>query len=367
MRKNFSYSLAGKDDMLDTIVASFDTLINDTLDSKSDTAEYKARNKTFNESIIKYCMETAGKDYTGLDMLKNPMNTKNTSFKETFDTVISQIITPVLPKVVSEKYKTLYDVHQVGFGDNGIYQVKSNELFIINDSAEGLARGGVQTVHDTEYSIRATKRSLSIAVDWYLVAANAMDWGSFGVKIARSFEAYISNSVIKSLTSVISTDAGRKQHGIGGYYANGFSDDNWLTLEKNVSAVNGGAQTYALGTKIGLKDVLPESTKGFQFDETSAIVRKGFLPDYKGVPLIEIDNALLPQTINSTPVSAVSDQYIYFLAMGAHKPVHIVIEGNTITVSNDPLRSVDNRYVMTIDVRIGIDVVVGSKFGILMK
>lgn len=367
MRKNFSYSLEGKDEMLDTIVKSFDALVDDTLDRKSDTDEYKSRNKTFNESIIKFCMESAGKEYTGLDMLKNPMNTKNASFKENFDTVISQIISPILPKVVSEKYKTIYDVHQVGFGDNGKYQVQSNELFIINDSAEGIARGGVQTIHDTEYTIRASKRSLSIGVDWYLVASNVMDWGSFGVKIARSFEAYISNSVIKALTSVISTDAGRKQHGIGGYYANGFSDDNWLTLDKNVSAVNGGAQTYALGTKIGFKDVYPDSTKGFRFNETSEIVKNGFLPDYKGVPLIEIDNALLPQTINSTPVSAVSDQYIYFLAMNAYKPVHIVIEGNTITVANDPMRSVDNRYVMTIDVRIGVDVVVGSKFGILMK
>ena len=45
------------------------------------------------------------------------------------------------------------------------------------------------------------------------------------------------------------------------------------------------------------------------------------------------------------------------------KKIKVVIEGNNVVVAQDPLYSVDHTYGMTVDMRIGMDVVVGSKFG----
>lgn len=368
MSRVYTFANAGKDVVLDQLVSSFGELV-DARNARNfqKTEEYLEKNKTFSEALTKYCFENTGVEYEGLEMLKNPMNVGRTSFKETFDAVIAQIITPVMPKVTSDKYMDLADVAQVGFGDNALYQVESNEMFIINEAAEGIARGGIQTLYNTEYSVRATKKTVTVGVDWYQVVSNVHDWGLWGLKIAKSYEAYITAAIIKALTGVVKTADGRNSIGIGGYFANGMDDKNWMTLRRNVSLANGGAPVYALGTSIGLADVLPSATGGFRFGWDDPNVTKGYLPMYKDVALVEIDNALQPNTINNSPVGIVPDNMIFMIAMGSYKPVKLVFEGSTVTVEHDGVHRADNVYDMTIDMRIGVDVIAGSKFGVLIK
>lgn len=367
MRHNFSYRLAGQNSTIDDMVTSFSALVDCAASKDKNVEEYKANNKLFSEAIVKFCVESANREYTGLDMVKDPMVTINSVFKDTFATVISQIITPLVPKVTSERYSSLYDVTQVGFGDNASYIVESNELFIVNEGAEGIARGGQQTIANNEYTVNAHKRTISVGVDWYHVASGKMDWGVFGLKVAKSFENYINASVIKALTSVVSDEAARTSKGIGGYYANGITNTNWMTLAQNVSLVNGGASVYALGTKIGLSEVMPSAEQGFRFGSSDPLVVHGTLPLYLDVPMIEIDNALNPYTINGIPATIVDDNYIYFIAMGTDKPVKVVFEGNQVTVAQDPMTSNDRTFGMTVEMRLGTDVIVGNKFGVLMK
>ena len=256
----------------------------------------------------------------------------------------------------------MYDVVQVGGGDNAKYTVESNELFIVNDIAEGILRGGVQTAYNTEYTVQARRKQLAIYVDWYHVAAGKLDWGKMGQKIGVSYAAYVQGMVVKAMANSITNAA---EHGIAGYIANGMSDTNWVTTSRNVQLANGGAAVYALGTKVALMEVLPEesATSGFRYWEDSAIIRDGFLPSYKGVPLVELSNALVPNTINDTPQVVVPDDIIYMIPMGWNKPVHVVIEGNTVTVERTHLETADHTMTLALDVRIGVDVVVGSKYG----
>jgi len=111
------------------------------------------------------------------------------------------------------------------------------------------------------------------------------------------------------------TPAMAAKQGISGYIANGFSDANWLATARNVELANGGSAVYALGTKIALQNVLPaaSATSAFRYLEDSAIVKKGFLPAYKEVPMIELGNALVPNTINGVPQTVVSDKIIYMI------------------------------------------------------
>lgn len=199
-------------------------------------------------------------------------------------------------------------------------------------------------------------------VDWYHVASGKNDWGRICQKTGMSFAMYVQGKVVKAMASAITNASA---HGIAGYIANGLSDQNWMTLARNVQISNSGADVYALGTKLALAEVLPaeSATSGFRYGEDSSIVKNGFLPSYKDVPLIELGNALIPNTQNATPEVVVPDNIIYFLPMGMHKPVHVVIEGNSVSIAQDPMRSADHTYTMAVDLRIGVDVVVGTKFG----
>lgn len=366
-KHTFSYKDAGMNADMDNMVAAFSAICDAQLDKSYSREKYNEENKIFSESIVKFCVEAAGHEYTGLDMLKNAQYTVSGTFRDTFAMVIARVITPVVPKLISNTYNELYEVAQLGFGDSATYQVNSNELFIVNDGAEGIARGGSQIIANNEYTVTASRKEITTSVDWYHVASGKMDWGIFGTKIALSYANYLSASVIKALTSVVSNADERAKRGLAGYYAAGLSDTNWMTLAQNVSLANGGVPVYALGTKIGLVDVLPKADTGFRYGENDRLTTDGVLQRYKGVPLIEIDQAMNPYTINGTPASLVDDKFIYFIPMGADKPVKVVFEGNMVTVQQDPLNTTDETFGMTVTMRMGSEVIVGNKFGILQK
>lgn len=320
MRQTFNYTKFNEE-KLDSMIESFSMLTEKSIEGKNDTKEYRELNNTLTNNFMKYCVESIpNAKFNSLDDIKNPMIHKNVFFLQTFNTILAQAITPAVPTVVASGYNELYDTTQVGYGDNARYYVESNEMFIVNDIAEGIARGGVQTAYNTEYTVQARRKQVSIYVDWYIVAAGKQDWGKLCQKIGLAFSAYIQGKVAKAMASAI-TDASK--HGISGYIASGMTDDNWLTIARNVKLANGGADVYALGTNIALADVLPaeSATSAFRYTDNSEIIKRGFLPSYKGVPMIELGNALVPNTINGTPEVVVPDNIIYFIPMGMNKPV----------------------------------------------
>lgn len=236
----------------------------------------------------------------------------------------------------------------------------------MNDIAEGIARGAQQTSADTEYSVTAKREQISLFVDWYHVASGRQDWGYICSKIGASFAAFLQARLAKVMSDIITNNSNvstSNRDGIAGFMANGLTDENWLKTARNIKLANGGADVYALGTSIALASVLPDSAKGFRFGEDSAIVKKGYLPDYKNVPLIELGNALVPNTINGEPEVVLPDDIIYMLPLGMDKPIKVVFEGNSVGVHKEPELCADHTYGFTVDVRMGMDAIVGSKFG----
>lgn len=57
-----------------------------------------------------------------------------------------------------------------------------------------------------------------------------------------------------------------------------------------------------------------------------------------------------------------SGDYVKGLPIG----IKVVFEGNTLTVEKHPLEMADHTYVMNVNMMIGVDVVVGSKFGAIV-
>lgn len=169
MKHIFSYNKFN-DEALDNIVESGYALTQAFLEGKGNTHEYSEANSKFNEGLMRFCAEGNVMKYNGLEDIKNPMVHKNSAFLEKFDVVLAQILTPVIPTVVSAGYDQLFDTVQVGFGDSGKFSVESNELFIVNDLAEGIRNGAQQTASNTEYTLQAQRQSVSLYCDWLKIA-----------------------------------------------------------------------------------------------------------------------------------------------------------------------------------------------------
>lgn len=346
----------------DNLVVSFNELVLDFRAGLSTTKEYNEKNQLFTESFSKYCIEKSGGTYTGLDMLKNPqLTTGDVMFTRNFQNILAQAIVPAVPTVASSEYTKLYEIYQVGWGDAAKYTVESNEYFIVYDIAEGINRQNQQTAYNNEYSITTHKKTISVQLNWYQVAAGKFDWGKFGVKVAKSFEAYIQAAAIREMTNIITNAA---DLGIAGYLKAGTDPDTWIELAQLVKGAN-DSEIYALGTLGALQKVKPEDA-GFRYNPKDDLVTVGYLPSYLQVPMVEIDQAVMPGTINTAaPALLVQNDYIFFIAMGSYKPIKVAIEGQNIIVSQDPLTTKDNTLGLTISMYIGIEGVVGSKFGVL--
>ena len=227
MRQVFNYNKFN-DEVSDSIVETFAMLTQKSIEGKNNTPEYREANAKLNETFMKFCVEAIpGKTFNSLDDIKNPMINRDMFFVQRFNTILAQAITPAVPTVIANGYQNLYDVTQVGWGHNAKYTVDSNEMFVVNDVAEGIARGGVQTMYNTEYSIMARRKQVSIYVDWYHVSAGLQDWGKFTQKVGLAYSAYIQGKVVKAMASCI---ANASSHGIAGYMANGMTDANWLNI-----------------------------------------------------------------------------------------------------------------------------------------
>lgn len=172
MKKIFNYNKSALTDEQNKLVESFGMLCDKFLEGKSANAEYEEANKQFNEKFMENCVNAIPNvKFENIEQLKNPMIHKNIFFLTQFETVLAQMITPVVPTVVAAGFENLYDVTQVGWGDNAKYFVESNEMFIVSDAAVGVARGGVQTMFNTEYTVQASKKETAAYVDWYHVAS----------------------------------------------------------------------------------------------------------------------------------------------------------------------------------------------------
>ena len=325
-------------------------------------ADYAERMKEINDAVVKFSVADTRYESMfesqGSAIFKNPNVVRSSAVRENFNAVIAQIINAVAPEVTSARYaEFLAEVVQVGWGDTARFIVKSNELFKVNEIAEGINRGVLQPIYDDEYTVNCGTVEIATSIDWYPVAAGVFDWGDFALRAGRSFEGYIFLKIIAAMTSAV-TEVG------AGYSASGLSNENWTALHERVRAANGGAAVYAIGTLAALSQVYPQ-TQGLQYGLGSEIAKEGFLDKYLNTPLIPVDNVLVPGTTNTTATLAVSDGTIYFVAADAYRPVKVVFEGDSVTIENIPEETNDRTYGISIKMKVGVSAIVGSKFGTL--
>jgi hypothetical protein len=143
------------------------------------------------------------------------------------------------------------------------------------------------------------------------------------------------------------------------YNTNGVTPTLWGTLRDRVSAANGGMKVIAIGTRVALSSVTLDGN--FQVQIGEEMNKVGYLDQYLSVPLIAIENVLIPGTTNGDAQLALSDKIIYFVPVaGSNRPVKIFMEGNQISIEedfNEDCRSFSMHFY--VDMRYEVSAIVG--------
>lgn len=118
MKTTFNYNKFSNEEQ-NTLIESFGALCTAVIDGKANTPEYKEANKQFNADFMKECysaIPNTNIETFELEELKNPMVNGDMFMLHRFDTLLAQMITPVVPQVIAAGFENLYDVTQVGWG-----------------------------------------------------------------------------------------------------------------------------------------------------------------------------------------------------------------------------------------------------------
>lgn len=327
----------------------------------SEIGDRMALNNLTVEKIAKYSAKRAGFNVENFSIkdVANPNVRNNRTFKETFAAVLAQIMTPIVPAMISTEFMNLADVANIGWGDTARFIVNSNDTFYVNRLAEGIRDGSVQRLYNDELVVNPEPYNITTAVDWYQVAAGMWDLGNLVYKVGVSYNAYICQMIIGAIHSNINQNAGNA------YFVNGYTTVKFAKLAELLRAANGGARVQAYGTLSALSQVIPEAANIINMqmgigDEWSHV---GHLYRYMDVDLVRIPQIVLPNTVNSTPLVGVPDNMIYMFAAGGYRPVKIVFEGSAFTYDIVPTQVPDKEMGLSLTLRMGATFVAASKFG----
>lgn len=313
------------------------------------------------EKIAKYAAKRAGFNVESFELkeVANPNVHNNRTFKETFAAVLAQIMTPIVPAMISTEFMDLADVANIGWGDTARFRVNSNDTFYVTRLAEGIRDGSVQRLYNDELVVNPEPYNITTAVDWYQVAAGLFDLGEFVYKVGVSYNAYICQMIIGAIHANINQNAGNA------YFVNGYTTAKFTRLAELLRAANGGQRVHAYGTLTALSNVIPEANTIINMqmgigDEWSHV---GHLYRYMDVDLVRIPQVLLPNTVNNTPLAGIPDNMIYMFAAGGYKPVKLVFEGSAFTHDIVPTEVPDKEMGLSLTLRMGTTFVAASKFG----
>ena len=357
MKKIFSYTKSN-DEAFNSLVDCTVELAMARYEGKV-ASDYEAKNRELLEAMGKKAVEgtryEADFEAEGLAIFARPMVKNNSTVRDNFNAVIAQVVNVIVPTVTNDTFsKFISEVHQVGYGETARFIIESNDLFKVNAKAEGVRKGIDQPMFDDEITLNASPITIDASIDWYPFVSGIFDMGNFALKIGKSFMAYIFLKAVKGMTQA-TTDFG------AAYTTNGITPQLFGTLRERVSAANGGMNVVAIGTAVALSNV--SLAGNFQVQIGEEMNKVGYLDQYLGVPLIAIDNVLVPGTTNTTATLALDDRTIYIVPVGGAKPVKILFEGNEVSVSFNPDETSDRRYGISVEMRVGVAAIVGPKYG----
>lgn len=230
-----------------------------------------------------------------------------------------------------EYFNALCDFRNVAEGDQNIFYVEDNELFVIADTADGTQGvrrqrlGGV-----SETAIPTALKTVRIYEELNRVLAGRVDFNHFINKVAESFRQ-------KLLNDVYTLWAGATAEQLGGvtYFpeAGAYDEDELLDLISHVEAAAGGKTATIVGTKKALR-ALKDAISGDVANND--LYNLGYVGKFYGTPVVAT-----PQRHKVGSTEFVMDDNVLTIIAGDDKPVKVVYEGSPIVLMGDPMTNAD--------------------------
>lgn len=248
-------------------------------------------------------------------------------------TLIEEILSNTIVEGLQgdEFFNAMVDFRNVAEGDQNLFLVEDNNLFVVAEAADGTQGirrqrlGGV-----TETSIPTSLKVVRIYEELNRVLSGRVDFNMFIQKVAESFRR-------KMLDDIYALWSGATYEQMGGieYFpeAGEYDEDELLTLISHVEAASGGKQATIVGTKKALRNLKESIQSDGAKDELHGM---GYYGKFFGTPCVAI-----PQRHKVGSTEFVMDDNILTIIAGDDKPLKVVYEGEPIVLMGDPMKNAD--------------------------
>lgn len=236
-----------------------------------------------------------------------------------------------------EFFNAMVDFRNVAEGDQNLFLVEDNNLFVVAEAADGTQGirrqrlGGV-----TETSIPTSLKVVRIYEELNRVLAGRVDFNTLINKVAESFRK-------KMLDDIYALWSGATAEQMGGvtYFptAGAYDEDELLTLIEHVEAAAGGKQATIIGTKAALRNLKESIQSDGAKDELHTL---GYYGQFFGTPCVAV-----PQRHKVGSTEFVMDDNVLTIIAGDDKPLKVVYEGDPIVLMGDPMSNADFTQELT--------------------
>lgn len=230
-----------------------------------------------------------------------------------------------------EYFNALVDFRNLAEGDQNLFIVKDNNLFVVADAADGTQGIRRQRLGGaTETSIPTSLKVVRIYEELNRVLSGRVDFNTFINKVAESFKHKILDDIY-----ALWSGATAAQFGGTTYFptAGSYDEDDLLDLISHVEAAAGGKQATIIGTKKGVRNL----AASIQSDSAKEdLYNLGYYGKFYGTPVV-----VTPQRHRIGSTDFVLDDDVLTIVAGDDKPIKVVYEGSPIVLMGDPMTNAD--------------------------
>lgn len=245
------------------------------------------------------------------------------------ETVISQSIIDELQN--DDYFMSMVDMRNVPDGDQNLFIVEDNDLYVVDDAAQGTLGIRRQRLGNAkEVPIPTKFKFVRIYEELNRILAGRVDFNVFIDKVIRSFRMQMLNDVYSLWATAAAGDIGGNT-----YYptAGSYNEATLLDLIEHVEAAAGGKTATIVGTKAALRNLVPSIISDIQKDD---LYTMGYTGKFYGSPVVAI-----PQRHKAGTNTFVFDDKKLTIIAGDDKPLKVVIEGDPLAITKDPFSNAD--------------------------
>jgi hypothetical protein len=306
----------------------------------------------FRKTLLEECGFVEGKlDYK---QFSNPM------VKWKLFQLTSETIDAIVPKVLSTQFDRFVETKNAAWNEQLIFKVNSPDFFRVDKVANGNTNVRGQRLDKRAIRLYPVMREVKIQESLYRVLAGEVEWATYVNRVAISMATEIKGDVYNAIYN--------SYDGLGAeFQENGtFDPVSFNKLVQRVQAANGGLKPVAFGTKLALAKITPSAgftaypgfmSQGMMDDYNIS----GFLGHFQGTDLIELEQALKPNTLDF----AIDDNFVIIAPSGSDKIVKLGFEGESIVTENTANLPVDQEFEYTFQKAWDTQVLAAGRYGII--